>query len=116
ALRAKLELAESQIVFIFVGRFVEKKGIQIVRHLAVRFPDITWLLVGWGPEDPARWHLKNVRVVGKRTSPDIAELYQAADLLVLPSVGEGFPLVVQESMSCGTPVAISTETAAAYTG
>ena len=43
---------------------------------------------------------------------ELPPLYQAADLLVLPSVGEGFPLVVQEAMACGTPALVGDETAA----
>jgi glycosyltransferase involved in cell wall biosynthesis len=31
--------------------------------------------------------------------------YQAADLLVFPTLGDGFGLVMQEAMCCGTPVA-----------
>lgn len=30
--------------------------------------------------------------------------YRAADLLVFPTLGDGFGLVIQESMACGTPV------------
>jgi len=97
---------------LFVGRFVEKKGLALLRDLAERLPDVQWVFAGWGPLDPEAWGLPNVRVVRGLAQRELAPLYQAADLLVLPSVGEGFPLVVQEAMACGTPALVSDETAA----
>jgi glycosyltransferase involved in cell wall biosynthesis len=41
----------------------------------------------------------------------VAPLDHAADLLVLPSVGEGLARAVQESMSCGTPALVGEDTA-----
>ncbi len=34
---------------------------------------------------------------------DLGEVYRSADLVALPTLGDGCPLVVQEAMSCGTP-------------
>jgi glycosyltransferase involved in cell wall biosynthesis len=103
-------------VALFVGRFVEKKGLKHVHRLASVFPTCTWILIGWGRESPERWGLPNVRCVGKLGQPELIPYYQAADLVVLPSVGEGLPLVLQEAMACGTPVLISRETARALAG
>jgi glycosyltransferase involved in cell wall biosynthesis len=115
-LRAELGWPQEQPVLLFVGRFVEKKGMAILEQLAPMYPAARWVFVGWGPHDPSSWKAANVVNLGRQHHRDIVRLYQASDLLVLPSVGEGFPLVVQESMACGTPVAVSTETARAYPG
>lgn len=99
-------------VFIFVGRFVEKKGLHVLHRLAANCSTDLWIFAGHGPLDPEAWGLANVLVVRDERGPGLASYYRAADLLVLPSVGEGFPLVVQEAMACGTPALVGEETAA----
>ena len=89
---------------LFVGRFVAKKGLAVLRALAERCPGTDFLLAGQGPIRPADWGLANVRELGPQTPAALAAHYRAADLLLLPSVGEGFPLVIQEAMACGLPV------------
>jgi glycosyltransferase involved in cell wall biosynthesis len=101
-------------VFLFAGRFVEKKGLPILHRLAQHFSQVRWVFAGWGKLDPEEWNLTNVSVVKELSNAELAPLYQISDLLVLPSKGEGFPLVVQEAMACGTPVMVSPEVAHAY--
>ena len=96
--------AKPRRTVLFVGRFVAKKGLAVLRVLAAQCPETEFLLAGTGPIGPADWGLANVRDLGPQTSAQLAELYRAADVLLLPSVGEGFPLVIQEAMACGLPV------------
>lgn len=111
-LRAELGVPEGTPLLLFIGRFVEKKGLPVLQELAARVPGAHWMFAGWGPLDPSGWRRPNVTVVHSPAADRIAPLYQAADLFVLPSVGEGFPLAVQEAMACGTPALIGEETAA----
>lgn len=111
-LRSVLGVAGDQLVFIFVGRFVSKKGLPVLRELVMAFPEVLWIVAGHGPLDPEQWRLSNLRVIRGARGAGLARLYAAADLLLLPSKGEGFPLVVQESMACGTPVMVGEDTAA----
>lgn len=111
-LRAELGVTPGQPLLLFVGRFVEKKGLPILEELARHFSHCHWVFAGKGPLDPAGWGRPNVRVLRNVPQEALVPLYQAADLLVLPSKGEGFPLVVQEAMACGTPVMVGEDTAA----
>lgn len=111
--RAELSVGAGERLALFVGRFVEKKGLAILHALALARPDIRFVLAGAGPIAPERWGLRNLRVERGRSGATLARLYQAADLLILPSVGEGYPLVVQEAMACGLPVLCGAETARA---
>src|SRR5208337_254171 len=103
-LRREYDLPESGPVILFVGRFVEKKGISAMKRMAELRPDWTWAFAGWGPLDPSSWNAANVRVFSELRGPSMAALYRACDLFVLPSTGEGFPLVVQEALASGLPV------------
>ena len=111
--RAALGLPAAGPLAVFVGRFVEKKGLEAVRRMAAARPDVAFALAGWGAIEPSDWGLPNVTVLRGLGGASLAALYRAGDVLLLPSAGEGFPLVVQEALACGMPVLCGEETAQA---
>lgn len=114
-LKAALGLDPAHPLMLFVGRFVPKKRLPIVREMAACRPGWQWCVIGQGPEQPAHWGLANVHVPGALAQTRVADYCRAADLLVLPSEGEGFPLVVQEAMACGLPACITPAVASGAT-
>jgi len=108
-LKQKHALDVSKPVVLFVGRFVQRKGLDVLKQAVLARPDWQWCFAGWGGIDPESWGGASVRVWRGCSGKKLAELYQLADCFVLPSYGEGFPLVVQESLACGTPVVVSRE-------
>lgn len=91
-----------QPVVLFVGRLVKKKGIDIVLAAADDSFE-TWVC---GPQSPNQ-SIAGVHATGSVEQDVLRELYQSADLFVLPSADEGFPLAVQEALACGLPVIVS---------
>ncbi len=109
----RLGLPPAGRVVAFVGRFVEKKGLAVLQACAARHRDTTFVMAGEGPLDPAGWNLPNIVLAGPLQPRDVAALFRSADALVLPSVGEGFPMVIQEAMACGLPVICGIDSARA---
>jgi glycosyltransferase involved in cell wall biosynthesis len=109
--RRELGIGDGRVV-LFVGRFVERKGLGLLRKLATAMPEVSWLFAGHGPLDPGTWNLPNVHVERSRSGATLADVYRAADLLVLPSMGEGFPLVVSEALASGLPALVDPSTIA----
>jgi glycosyltransferase involved in cell wall biosynthesis len=113
AARRHFGLPLDRSVALFVGRFVEKKGLNILRQAAQMDRDTVWVFAGWGPLDPNTWGLPNVRAFSGLSEATLAPLYRASDAFVLPSIGEGFPLVLQEALASGLPAICSAQTACA---
>jgi glycosyltransferase involved in cell wall biosynthesis len=109
-IRTSLSLPQDRRIVLFVGRFVRKKGLHRIIALARQFPEVHWVLVGSGPEAPEA-SLPNVVVAGRVEHNILPQYYRAADLLILPSSGEGLPLVVQEALCCGTGILSTDEVA-----
>ena len=69
--RLAMGLPVDRPVVLFVGRFVEKKGLRLIERLARRRSDLTFALAGWGPIDPTDWRLPNVHVLSSLQGPSL---------------------------------------------
>ena len=108
--RERLGLASDSLVLIEVARMTQQKGqrflLEAFRMLLPLFPQLHCVLVGDGPDrgslegQAARLGIAGrVHFLGFR--PDVADLLNACDIAVLPSLSEGMPLAVLESMGVG---------------
>lgn len=121
AVREGLTLGDGPVV-LYAGRLVEQKGVHVLAeaflHVASRVPAAQLIIAGGHTysdqrETPYITRLKDrlsplgdaVRWLGYVSAERVPQLYAAADLVVVPSVGpEGFPMVILEAMAAGLPV------------
>lgn len=86
-----------------VGRLHPQKGYDTLLAARGQFADAVVAVAGDGPlEAELRARAPDVRWLGRRT--DVADLYTAADVVVLPSRWEARSLTAQEALRAGRPL------------
>lgn len=119
ALRAELGLDPQAKLILYVGRFVEAKGMRELfaafEALHLEDPRRQLVLVGDGVMRAeldalieARGLRQAVHLPGAFEPEGVARWIGACDLLTLPSWSEGYPNVVVEAIACGRPVVATT--------
>ncbi|KPI07990.1 glycosyl transferase group 1 [Actinobacteria bacterium OK074] len=102
-IRKRLGLPADRVLALFVGRFVPKKGYDILLDAHGQQADYDLVFAGDGDASALAGH-PGVHHLGALPPDVIAEAYRACDLFALPSTDEGFPLSVQEAMASGLPL------------
>ena len=107
---------EQKFVLGMVARLSDQKNIpfavELMDLMREQLPEAVLLIVGNGEnEQKIRDQIRNlhleqqVRLLGRQAS--VEDMYQAFDLLLMPSLYEGYPLAAVEALSSGLPVVMS---------
>ena len=100
-LRRRYGVSQDALLALFVGRFVPKKGIDVILGMA---PISGVEIVLGGGKMPAKAKRSDRHFMGVVSRADAPEIFQMCDIFVLPSQGEGFPVTIQEAMASGLAV------------
>ena len=117
--RRRLAILEDELVILAVGRLSPEKGhrylIDAIAEVMSSAPHLRLrvIIAGAGPleRDLANQIVKldleqRVKLIGHWS--DVKQLFSVADLFVLPSLSEGSPNVLLESMAAGVPIVATT--------
>ncbi len=95
---------------LFVGRLGGIKGVKTLLY-ALQGTEIRCVIVGGGSLEKWTNLAKKLNLSVEATfagvipnSDELRAIYQSAEFFILPTLGEGFPIVVLEAMACGLPV------------
>lgn len=109
----------SRPYILFVGNPKPHKGIDVLLRsfaaIAPKYPEYDLLFVGGKPPVDVLGGVDatgaamgaRIRSVGHVSDDDLVGYYNCAEMLVLPSLYEGFGLPALEAMACGTCVIVS---------
>lgn len=114
-IRKKYKIKNDEKVIIFVGRLKPIKGLyyllSAMKLIQNKDKKIRLLVVGYGEEKTKLEELSKklslstqVIFTDKISNELIPEYLGAGDIFVLPSLSEGFPVVILEAMASGLPI------------
>ncbi len=108
-LRSQLGL-DNKVVFLFVGRLVQRKNVDLIIQAASRLSaDEFGIVIAGAGEDGVRLkslagNNPSIVFVGNVTPQEVPAFYSMADVLVLPADQEPWGLVINEAMVCGLAI------------
>jgi glycosyltransferase involved in cell wall biosynthesis len=116
--RDQFGFRDGQVVFLFVGKMIQKKApgsfIDALHRVSAEKESLCGIMVGTGPLEAELRENRGrtgapVHFAGFQNQSQLPLFYGLADALVLPSPSksETWGLVVNEAMACGTPAIVS---------
>lgn len=116
-MRSTLSVSGDDLIVLFVGRLEDVKQVDLLikslTHVTQQFP-AQLFIAGDGTKQESLQAMAQclglssvVHFLGRVSHDILHQYYNLADVLVLPSKMEGVPMVILESLACGTPVVAS---------
>ena len=110
-----MKLPKNKKIVLFVGHLVERKGvkylIQAMKSVVKKYKNVLCYLVGGGYlENDLKSLVRKSQLddsiifLGSKGHNETAQYMNACDIVVLPSLNEGLPIVLCEALACGKPV------------
>jgi glycosyltransferase involved in cell wall biosynthesis len=112
--RAELKLGSECLAFLWAGRLVREKELDVLIEGFRRTQTQAWrlFLIGDGPlrcqlQEQARASELHDRVIFMGRRCDVRELLKGFDVFIMPSISEGLPMALLEAAAAGLPVIVS---------
>lgn len=107
---------ERAVNFLFIGRLVREKSLELLLSAFSQAPNLHLTIVGDGPlmEKLREKASPNVKFVGYVNNRDLNAFFDSHDAFILPSNSETWGLVVEEAIAFGLPVIVSNVVGCSY--